>query len=399
MASLAGAVRNATGETLLQAWLACEPLAGARLILLTDGALAAADGDGESLNLGQTALVGLVRSAASEHPRRFGLIDLAGGAQPAAGLGDALASEEPEVALRDGRALAPRLAPIGSGTPLVPPVGEPGWQLGSETPGTLEDLTLIPSAQAREPLGPGEVRIAVHAAGLNFRDVLMALGHYPGQGRPELGGEGAGVVIEIGPDVEGLVAGDRVMGLMTNAFGPVVSTDARLVVKIPRTWSFAQAASVPIVLLTAYYGLFKLAGLERGEALLVHGAAGGVGMAACSWRLTWAPRSSPRPTRTSGTPSAASAFAPSASPPRASCDSRTGSSPAATAAASTWCSTRWPVSSSMRRWTCCRGVAASSRSASGTSATQTRCPRSIRGCATSRSTWWTRRVLTRSTRC
>ena len=74
--------------------------------------------------------------------------------------------------------------------------------------------------------------------------------------------------------------GDRVMGLLSGGFGPVAVVDRRLLVRIPGGWSFAQAASVPIVFLTAYYALVDLAGLREGERLLVHSATGGVGMAA-----------------------------------------------------------------------------------------------------------------------
>ena len=94
------------------------------------------------------------------------------------------------------------------------------------------------------------------------------------------GREGAGVVIEVAPDVSDLAVGDRVMGLMTHAFGPIAVSDRQLLVKVPEDWSFAEAASVPIVFLTAYYALVDLAQLQRGEALLLHGGAGGVGMAA-----------------------------------------------------------------------------------------------------------------------
>ena len=72
-------------------------------------------------------------------------------------------------------------------------------------------------------LGVGEVRVGVRAAGLNFRDVLLALGMYPGEA--VMGSEGAGVVLEVGVGVEGLCVGDRVMGLMPDGFGPVVVTD------------------------------------------------------------------------------------------------------------------------------------------------------------------------------
>jgi polyketide synthase 12 len=143
--------------------------------------------------------------------------------------------------------------------------------------GSLEDLAIVPS-DADRPLGRDEVRIGVRAAGLNFRDVLIALGVYPGDA--PLGNEAAGVVLEVGAGVTGLAPGDRVMGLVLEAFGSVAVADRRMLVPMPAGWSFAQAASVPVVFLTAYYGLVDLAGLRRGERLLVHAAAGGVGMAA-----------------------------------------------------------------------------------------------------------------------
>ncbi|MGO4427028.1 zinc-binding dehydrogenase, partial [Streptomyces sp. MCAF7] len=113
------------------------------------------------------------------------------------------------------------------------------------------------------------------------RDVLIALGMYPGEA--PIGSEGAGVVLEVGPEVAdatGLRPGDRVMGLLTEGVGPASITDQRYLARIPQGWSFAQAAAVPIVFLTAYYGLFDLGGLQAGEAVLVHAATGGVGMAA-----------------------------------------------------------------------------------------------------------------------
>ena len=134
------------------------------------------------------------------------------------------------------------------------------------------------SQGAHEPLGAGQVRIAVHAGGMNFRDVLIALGLYPDAAG--IGSEGAGVVLEVGEGVEDLAPGDRVMGLMADAFGPVAVTERELVVAVPEGWSFVQAAAVPVVFLTAYYALVDLAGLRRGESLLIHAAAGGVGMAA-----------------------------------------------------------------------------------------------------------------------
>ena len=145
--------------------------------------------------------------------------------------------------------------------------------------GSLDNLVLCSDARVTDALSSGQVRIAVHVAGLNFRDVLDTLGMYRAEAGP-LGSEGAGVVLEVGPDVSLVAVGDRVMGLFPAAFGPVVVADQRAVVRIPAGLSFAQAAGIPVVFLTAYYGLFDLARLQPGERVLIHAAAGGVGMAA-----------------------------------------------------------------------------------------------------------------------
>jgi polyketide synthase 12 len=117
----------------------------------------------------------------------------------------------------------------------------------------------------------------VRAAGLNFRDVVVALGMVD-DGRPLLG-EAAGIVLETAPDVTVPAVGDRVMGLF-NGVGPVAATDARLLAPVPKGWTDLQAATTPIVFLTAMYALDDLAGLRPGERVLIHAAAGGVGLAA-----------------------------------------------------------------------------------------------------------------------
>src|SRR5207247_10673820 len=93
----------------------------------------------------------------------------------------------------------PRLARAGSGGSLVPPAGERAWRLGIERRGTLENLALVPGADAGEPLAADQVRIAVHAAGLDFRDVLIALGMYAGEA--PIGSGAAGAAPEGGPGV------------------------------------------------------------------------------------------------------------------------------------------------------------------------------------------------------
>ncbi|MFD7316046.1 SDR family NAD(P)-dependent oxidoreductase [Streptomyces sp. NPDC059883] len=269
------AVRTVLSQVLavIQDWLSAPERATGRLVLVTRGAVAVSQGE-DVRDLAQAAVWGLVRSAQTENPDRFVLVDLDGGEELTA---LAAACGEPQVAVRAGALLVPRLGrAAGSGT-LVPPPG-PAWRLAVTEPGTLENLVLAPAPQAGTPAA-GQVRISVRAAGLNFRDVLTALGQYPGPAG-QLGAEAAGVVTAVGPGVAGLRAGDRVTGVFEGAFGPVAVTDQRLLTRIPEDWSFTEAASVPIVYLTAYYALVDLAGLRAGEKVLIHSAAGGVGMAA-----------------------------------------------------------------------------------------------------------------------
>src|SRR4029077_17649236 len=96
--------------------------------------------------------------------------------------------------------------------------------------GSLGDVRVVADPAGGEPLGAGQVRVVVRAAGLNFRDVLIGLGMYPGPA--VAGGEGAGGVVETGPEVEGLAAGDAVLGLLPG-LGSVAVADARVVVKVP----------------------------------------------------------------------------------------------------------------------------------------------------------------------
>ncbi|MFC4852879.1 type I polyketide synthase [Actinophytocola glycyrrhizae] len=235
------------------------------LVLVTRDAVAVT---AESVDPAAAGAWGLVRSAQSEHPGRFVLVDTDGPRDVPVWAGP----DEPQVAVRGGEVLVPRLVRAGA----LPLPEEPDWHLDTVAAGSLDDLALIPA----EPvvLGPRDVRIEVRAAGLNFRDVLIALGTYPEAA--EMGSEAAGVVIEVGAEVADLVPGDRVFGLVSGGFGPHAVADRRLVAPMPAEWTFAEAASVPMAFLTAYYALVDLAGLRAGESILVHAAAGGVGMAA-----------------------------------------------------------------------------------------------------------------------
>ncbi|MEU5107906.1 MULTISPECIES: SDR family NAD(P)-dependent oxidoreductase [unclassified Streptomyces] len=266
-------------------WLERPELAEARLVLVTRGAVAAGDvddGPGAARpDPAAAAVWGLVRSAQAENPGRFVLCDIdddAGPEQVRGAVTRAVALDEPQVAVRGGGVLAPRLERAAAAE-LAPPPGEPAWRLASDGTGTVDSVSVVACPEVLEPLAPGQVRIGVRAAGINFRDVLIVLGMYPDEGVFR-GSEGAGVVLDVAPDVTSVAVGDQVFGLFEGAFGPVAVADARAVVPIPPGWTDQQAAAVPTTFLTAWYGLVDLAGLTPGESVLIHAATGGVGTAA-----------------------------------------------------------------------------------------------------------------------
>nr|AYW76477.1 MjmC [Streptomyces sp.] len=264
---------------LLRHWLAEERFARSSLVFVTRGAVA--DADQDITDLAAAAVWGLVRSAQSEHPGRFLLVDLDDSAESAAvlpALPGLLDAEEPQAVVRAGAVRVARMAQLASSDGLVPPTGAP-WRLATRETGGLDALTLTECPGTLEPLTGREVRVAIRAAGVNFRDVLTALDGYPGEAGP-LGSEAAGVVEAIGPEVTGLRPGDPVMGLLSGGFGPVGVTDERLLTRVPDAWTWETAASVPLAFLTAYYALVELAGPRAGEKVLIHAGAGGVGMAA-----------------------------------------------------------------------------------------------------------------------
>ncbi|MGC4808862.1 SDR family NAD(P)-dependent oxidoreductase [Micromonospora sp. DT233] len=273
-------LRTGTRDALALArqWLDGAPDDRSILVFVTCGAVDAQPGDAVP-HPADAAVWGLVRSAQAEHPGRFALLDLDGQEDSVNAVARILRDNEPQIAVRHGAGYVPRLARADAGDILQPPADGSLWRLALTAPGAVDGLSLQASDDGSMPLRPGEVRIAVCATGLNFRDVLLALGMVPSDERPAAG-EASGVVVEIGSGVSGLVPGDRVMGLMRSGIGPLAVTDERLVTRAPAGLTFAESAAIPIAFLTAYYGLFDLAGLRGGESLLVHAATGGVGMAA-----------------------------------------------------------------------------------------------------------------------
>ncbi|MFD9545582.1 SDR family NAD(P)-dependent oxidoreductase, partial [Streptomyces sp. NPDC060022] len=284
---------------LIQRWLADGRPASSRLVLVTRGAVEAGPGEAGP-DLAAAAVWGLIRTAQSENPDRFVLLDLAGTEVPAENEGragtevptdsegsvadgvdwtavrDAADRGEHQLALRGGELRAPRLVrvPAPDGLPL--PDGAPAWRLDTTGPGTLENLALV--AADSPPLEADQVRVAVRAAGVNFRDVLIGLGMYP-EPAP-MGSEAAGIVVEVGTAVTDLAPGDRVFGLVPAGLGNLATAPRAQLARIPQGWSFSQAATVPVAFVTAFYGLVDVAGARPGESVLVHAATGGVGTAA-----------------------------------------------------------------------------------------------------------------------
>ncbi|MFE9610885.1 type I polyketide synthase [Streptomyces sp. NPDC006012] len=275
-------VRAAVTEALalVQGWLARAHDDDACLVVVTCGAVSTTVAE-PVRDLGGAAVWGLVRSAQTEHPGRFVLVDVEPDAEATdALLAEAVATGEAQVALRDGTPLTPRYARVSADDLLPVPGEEQAWRLEITEKGSLDKLALRPTAEAARALGPDEVRVSVRAVGLNFRDVVNALGMIPGQ-NDLLGTEAAGVVTEAGSGVTRLRPGDRVTGMFhTSGAGPVMVTDERLLTRIPGGWSFAQAGTVAAAYLTAYHGLVEIASLQAGESVVVHAGAGGVGMAA-----------------------------------------------------------------------------------------------------------------------
>ena len=244
---------------------------------LTSGAVATGPEEGAA-GLSRAPLWGLVRSARAEHPdRRLQLLDVdALPAEPALLAKLLSTAAEPELALRHGSVVAPRLVRAGSGA-LRTPAGAEDYRVAVTHPGRLDGVSLVAAPELSEPLAPGQVRVNVRAAGMNFRDVLIALGEIES---PGIGFEFAGEVEAVGAGVTSVSVGNRVFGFGLGCFGTRAVTPAHLVAKVPAGMSFEAAATVPLAYLTALYALQELGQVKAGERVLVHAAAGGVGMAA-----------------------------------------------------------------------------------------------------------------------
>ncbi|HNN97270.1 MAG TPA: SDR family NAD(P)-dependent oxidoreductase, partial [Pseudomonadota bacterium] len=152
------------------------------------------------------------------------------------------------------------------------------YRLSIEKPGVLDQLFL--RLCERRPPAAGEVEIAVDAAGLNFKDVMTAMGIYPGAQSLMLGGECVGRIVAVGEGVRDLQVGQEVVAVTPGSFATHVTVAVSRVTARPASLDPIQAAALPIAYMTAWYGLVHLAHLQPGERVLIHSATGGTGLAA-----------------------------------------------------------------------------------------------------------------------
>jgi len=221
---------------------------------------------------------GLVRVLATEDPAlKVSLVDLENDDDLDLLYRELTCKQPEEVAYRGGERLLQRChrLPLSQQEPvLIKPRADQDYVLTCERPGTLEAMQW--TVPARRELKDGEVRVQVAAAGLNFSDVMRALGLYPTEG--VLGIEMAGTVSE--SKAPGFLPGERVMGIAPSAFASQVVVPREFLVKTPESLSDAQAAALPLVFATAYYSLVTVGHLKAGETILIHAASGGLGLAA-----------------------------------------------------------------------------------------------------------------------
>ncbi|MCO5249214.1 MAG: SDR family NAD(P)-dependent oxidoreductase [Chitinophagales bacterium] len=251
--------------------------AAARLWVLTDN---------EEQFPAQATVGGLLNVVRNEHPElHASLIQVSDGDYSSAV--DILLSDTDENSwiINDDEIQVERLSPLNLDKETEALVNRPlkeneSFEVYTKEPGLLSNLSY---RKTQVPLvRDDEVHVKIKAVGVNFMNLMSALGIYPGKvkGFGTLGIECVGVVEAVGKDVTHLRVGDRVMGMAYHTMTSDLAVKASLLRRIPDKMSFDEAATIPVVFLTAYYGLVDLARLQKAERVLIHSATGGVGLAA-----------------------------------------------------------------------------------------------------------------------
>ncbi|MBM7846592.1 type I polyketide synthase [Herpetosiphon giganteus] len=223
----------------------------------------------------QAALWGLGRTLANEHPELWGgLLDL----DPAQGLASAAFNERyatPDfVAYRNELRYSQRLQPTKQVTLAN---DQPPRQLRGDASSTLDSLYFVP--KTRQQPQANQIEIRVCATGMNFRDIANTL-LLTDQAEVYFGGECAGIVVQVGTEVQQFKPGDVVCAVAFGSYSTYVTIPAVQAVLLPKGLSLLEAATLPIAFLTALYALEHIAKLKQGQSILIHAATGGVGQAA-----------------------------------------------------------------------------------------------------------------------
>ena len=263
----------------------------ARAWFVTRGLHRVVEGDRVE-GLASAPIVGLARVANNEQRCRFTTIDLesCSADESAEHLLDEVTlpgDGELETAYRGGTRHVLRLVRVAPGqlphrefNAVGPNGAMASFRLHTDTPGILSNLALHETR--RHTPRPHEIEVRVCAGGINFRDVMKALGTHPGNPEDLLwfGDDFSGVVERVGNKVTTVKVGDEVAGMAPYAFRSYATTDERMAFCKPADLTFAQAATIPTVFLTAHYAINHLARMQPGESILIHAGSGGVGQAA-----------------------------------------------------------------------------------------------------------------------
>src|SRR5262249_12263385 len=250
------------------------------------------------LGIAQSPLWGFARVAGNEYRNlRCRLVDLSScSSEEIASLTQELGAPsdaEDEISLCGELRYVRRLLPVSS--PAVHDDGRPiertakRFRLEVARPGILDSLCAY--GFARRPPGPTEVEIEVAATGLNFMDLMLAMGMLPPEAAADgsagklLGLECAGRVIAVGEQVSEFAVGDEVIAANSCTLASHLTVDTQFVAHKPRHLTLEQAATIPLAFLTAFYSLHTLGRMQRGERVLIHAATGGVGLAAVQLAL------------------------------------------------------------------------------------------------------------------
>jgi thioester reductase-like protein len=266
-----------------------------QLWLLTAGAQAVGKIK-QPLNVAQAPLIGLGRNIINEVPElNCRLVDFSRESNPfeIAALVDELfvdaAEAEEEIALRSEARFRQRLVPRYDRVDRAPKdyaqAKDVPCRLDAVRPGSIDGIAFVPLPR-RAPASD-EVEIEVYAAGLNFRDVMKSLGIYPAEVGDALllGDECSGRIVAVGKDVTDFKVGDEVITMGIGCFAPFITQKAMVVMPKPANFSFEESATLLTCYNTAHYALRYLGRMRKGESVLIHAAAGGVGIAAVQLAL------------------------------------------------------------------------------------------------------------------